>query len=49
MASKLTTLAQQKSAAQIQSMSRESYNWLLQKIAQLRNPASLAQGIKFHI
>ena len=46
MASKLTTLAQQKSAAQIQSMSRESYNWLLQKIAQLRNPASLAQGIK---
>lgn len=46
MASKLTKIAQEKSAAQIQSMSRESYQWLLQKIAQLRNPASIAQGIK---
>jgi hypothetical protein len=46
MASKLTTLTQQKTAAQLQSMTRESYKWLLKKIAELRNPSSIPAGIK---
>jgi hypothetical protein len=43
--SKLTTITQQKSAAEIQSMSRESYKWLLAKIAELRNPSQIPKGI----
>ena len=46
MASKLTTLTQQKTAAQLQSMTQESYKWLLKKIAELRNPSSILAGIK---
>ena len=46
MASKLTTLTQQKTAAQLQSMTQESYKWLLKKIAELRNPSSIPAGIK---
>jgi hypothetical protein len=46
MASKLTLLSQQKSAAQIQSMTQQSYKWLLQKVAEIRNPSYIAPGIK---
>jgi hypothetical protein len=46
MASKLTTLTQQKSAAQLQTMTQDSYKWLLQKIANIRNPSQIPRGIK---
>ena len=36
----LTTIAEEKNAAGIQSMSRQSFAWLKQKIVQLRNPTS---------
>jgi hypothetical protein len=44
--SKLTELTEQKSAAELQSMSREAYKWLLKKIAYIRNPASIPPAIK---
>lgn len=46
MASKLTQITQQKSAAQMQAMNKQSTNWLLQKIAEIRNPSQIARGIK---
>jgi hypothetical protein len=46
MASKLTILSQQKSAAQLQSMTQQSYKWLLQKVAEIKNPSYIAPGIK---
>lgn len=46
MASKLTQLTQQKSAAELQSMSREAYKWLLRKMAAIRNPAMIPPSIK---
>lgn len=39
MASNLTSLAKEKSAAEIQTMSRDSLKWLQDKIDELRNPA----------
>ena len=45
MASKLTQLTQQKSAAQIQSLSRESYQWFMKKIAEIRNPSYIPRNI----
>ena len=45
MASKLTDLAQQKTAMQLQTMSKEAYQWLLLKIQDIRNPASIPVGI----
>jgi hypothetical protein len=45
MASKLTSLTQQLSAAQMQKMSRESYQWLLKKIGELRNPSLIPKTI----
>ena len=45
MASKLTLLTQQLSAAQMQKMSRESYQWLLKKINELRNPSLITRTI----
>jgi hypothetical protein len=45
MASKLTLLTQQLSAAQMQKMSRESYHWLLKKINELRNPSLIPRTI----
>lgn len=45
MASKLTQITQQKSTAELQSMSRESYRWLLTKINELRNVSSIPRGI----
>jgi len=37
MASKLTTLAQQKSAAELQTMSRQSFKWLMNKVTSLKS------------
>ena len=45
MASKLTQITAQKSATDLQSMSRESYKWLLTKIRELRNPSYIPKGI----
>jgi hypothetical protein len=45
MASKLTQITQQKSAAQLQSLTRESYAWLLKKISELRNTSQIPRGI----
>ena len=41
MASKLTSLAKQKSAAEMQTMSRESMKWLTKKMSDIRNPGSI--------
>ena len=46
MASKLTQLAQQKSAADLRTMSRQSLDWLMKKIAGLRNPSIIPAQIK---
>jgi hypothetical protein len=43
--SKLTQLAREKSAAQLQSMSRESYRWMMKKIGELSNPTGIASVI----
>jgi hypothetical protein len=43
--SKLTTLAKQKTAAQLQTASRDSYRWLIKKIGELNNPTSIASVI----
>jgi hypothetical protein len=40
MASILTTLSDEKLAAQYNTMSRESLNWLMKRIQNIRNPAS---------
>ena len=45
MASTLTSLAQQKTAAELQTMSRKSMEWLMQKIAVIRNPSGIADQI----
>jgi hypothetical protein len=45
MASTLTQLAQAKSAAQLQTMSAQSYKWLSQKVSDLRNPLAIAKNI----
>lgn len=45
MVSKLTELTQQKSAAQLQTMSRESLRWLNKKVAELKNPQKIARNI----
>lgn len=46
MASKLTLLTQQKSAAQLQTMSKESIQWLQKKVGDLRNPQYIPRSIK---
>lgn len=43
--SKLTTLATQKTAAQLQTASRESYRWLMKKINELSNATGIASVI----
>jgi hypothetical protein len=45
MASKLSQLAQQKTAAQLQTMGRESIKWITKKISNLRNPTGIASVI----
>jgi hypothetical protein len=45
MSSKLTQLAQQKSASDLQTMSRQSFDWLKKKINQLGNVSSIASSI----
>lgn len=45
MTSKLTQLTEQKTAAQLSNLSRESFNWLKRKIVDLRNPTSITRDI----
>ena len=45
MASKLTQLAQQKSQAELQTMSRDSLQWLTKKIANINSPSAIASGM----
>lgn len=45
MQSILTTLSDEKIAAQHQTMSRDSLNWLMKRIQGLRNPASMARPL----
>ena len=45
MASKLSQLAQQKSASDIQTMQKNSLTWLTKKISELKNPSSIRTGI----
>ena len=45
MASKLTQLAQQKTAAELQTMSREAMDWLMKKLADIRNPSTIPGGM----
>jgi len=46
MASKLTQLAAQKSARELQTMSRESLDWLMRKISTIRGQGSIADSIE---
>lgn len=46
MASKLTQISQERTAAQLQSMTQESTRWLLKKVAEIRNPSFIARDIK---
>lgn len=45
MGSKLTQLAKERTAAQLQLMSRDSVKWLTRKISELRNPSGIASTI----
>jgi hypothetical protein len=45
MASKLTTIAREKSAAQMQLMSRESYLWFMKKLQGMKNFSSIPRTI----
>jgi hypothetical protein len=46
MASKLTNLTAELSASGVQQRTRDSVQWLTQKIAEIRNPSYIARGIK---
>lgn len=46
MTSKLTQLAKEKTASQLQSMSKESYRWMMKKIGELSNPTGIASTIR---
>jgi hypothetical protein len=43
--SKLTLISAERSAAQLDFLSKESYKWLLQKIADIRNPSRIASEV----
>ena len=45
MASKLTTLAQQRSSAQLQMMSRESLRWLEGKVREIKGRSNIASNV----
>lgn len=45
MASKLTSLAKEKSAAEIQTMSKDAMKWMESKVNELRNPATIRTGM----
>ena len=45
MASQLTKLAQEKSAAELQTMSREALDWLMKRIADIRTPKGIPGGM----
>ena len=49
MASKLTKLTAELASSQIQARSKQSMQWLLQKISEIRNPQYLPRGIKAEI
>lgn len=44
--SKLTSLTRERSAADIQKLSRQSFSWLRRKVTGLRDPAKMAKGIR---
>ena len=46
MTSLLTELAQQKSAAELQTLSRQSIEWLKDRVAEIRNPARIPPTIR---
>lgn len=46
MTSRLTRITEQRSAAELQAMSRDSFRWLTTKMNQLRNPGSIPKEIK---
>jgi len=46
MVSKLTSLSEQKTARELQTMSRESLKWLTARISELRNPQRIPSQIK---
>jgi len=46
MISKLTEITAARKSEGLKMSSRESYAWLLKKIADLRNPVKMATGIK---
>jgi len=45
MTSKLSQLSQQKSASQLQTMQRDSLQWLTKKVSELKNPSSIRTDI----
>jgi hypothetical protein len=45
MTSKLTQITEQKSSAQLETMSRESITWLNRKMSQLKNPGNIRRDI----
>ncbi len=45
MASKLTQLARQKTASELQTMGRDAYRWMTKKISQLGNITGIASTI----
>ena len=45
MASQLTKLAEQKTAAELQTMSRQALDWLMKKVADIRNPRGIPGGM----
>lgn len=45
MPSQLTKIATEKSATQLQMMSRQSYKWMMDKINNIRSPSRIAVGI----
>lgn len=45
MPSQLTKIATEKSATQLQMMSRQSYKWMMDKINNIRSPSRIAAGI----
>jgi hypothetical protein len=45
MTSKLTQLTEQKTAAQLKTLSVDSFNWLKRKIVELRNPSGITRDI----
>ena len=43
--SKLTTLTKEKTAAELQSMSKKSLEWLAARISEIKNPGAIPRGV----